>query len=261
MREFFVDEVINMPFILFGWVHYLLIIITCFGLLVIYSNRKRIYNISKNNKIKISLITAFILFINMKIYYISLFFYNVYDPFYDLPLHFCFIIGYIFIYSLFIINKRVYKMVYFLVFISGIPAILWPDYGLKSTFDSFLFYQYFISHHFLFLSNYFFFYLFGYEFSLKDIGRSFIGTNIILFCIYLFNLVFKTNYIFFDGLPLHILDLYPFLSNIRYPFLFLEIIGIVLIFIAYLPILIRKKELKKIIIKTQDFLISENKLI
>ena len=57
----------------------------------------------------------------------------------------------------------------------------------------------------------------------------------------IFNFIFKTNYIMSNSFPPHVLDLFPFLSKVDYPFIILELVAILMLFIAYLPIYLKNK--------------------
>lgn len=240
MREFFIDDVVKMPFTLFGWIHFLCFIITVIGLFYIYINRHKITNLSFRTKRIIEWVIITIMFVNMKLYYIPLLIYNRYDWKEHLPFHFCFIAGYLFMYMLLTNNKKLHRIIYFFAFMGPIPAIIWPD--VKSSFDSFLFYQYFISHHFFLLSNFFLFYVYNQKLNFNDLKKAFIYANLIFMIMAIFNFIFKTNYIMSNSFPPHILDLFPFLSKVDYPFIILELVAILMLFIAYLPIYLKNKE-------------------
>ena len=242
MREFFVDDIAGIPFHLFGWVHFLCIAATIVGLFYIYINRNKLSYLSNNVKTKIKLLIIGIMFINMKLYYIPLIIYGRYDWTNHLPLHFCFISGYLFMFALLTNNRKLYKLTYFFAFMGPIPAILWPNSDIKSSFESFLFYQYIISHHFFLIANMFVFYAYSYKFNIRDLQKAFLVANFIFVTMAIFNFVFKTNYIMSDSLPPHIIQLFPFLSKIDHPFIVLEITGMIIMLIAYIPIYFRNKE-------------------
>jgi hypothetical integral membrane protein (TIGR02206 family) len=242
MREFFLDETIGIPFVLFGWIHIMCLTIFFISILYIYNNRHKLETIDCKKKGIIKLGIVIIMFINMKLYYIPLLIYGHYDWTVHLPLHFCFIAGYLFMFALLTNNIKLYKLTYFFAFLGPLPAILWPD--LKSGFDSFLFYQYFISHHFFLISNIYIFYAYNYELNINDAKRAFIAANIIFVIMGIFNALFHTNYIMTKELPAHILELYPFLSNINYPVIILQIITIILLVLAYSVINLRNRENK-----------------
>lgn len=242
MREFFIDDIAGIPFSLFGWVHFLCMAFIITSLFFIYINRNKIANLHYSIKNRIKILIVIIMFVNMKLYYIPLIFYGRYDWTNHLPLHFCFISGYLFMFALLTNNRKIYKITYFFAFMGPIPAILWPDVDIRSSFDSFLFYQYFLSHHFFLLANMFIFYAYNYKFKVIDIKKAFIAANVIFITMSGFNIIFKTNYIMSNSLPSHIIQLFPLLGKINHPFIVLEITGMIIILFAYIPIYFRNKE-------------------
>lgn len=245
VREFFLDEISGIPFELFGITHFLCIFVTIIGIFLVYTNRNKIYKLPYNIKKRIKLFIVLTMFINMKLYYIPLMIYGRYDWQNHLPLHFCFISGYLFMYALLFSKPKLYKIVYFFAYMGPIPAILWPDPGVKSSFDSFLFYQFFMSHHFFLVANLFVFYCQDYALKYKDVIKSFVVANCIFIVMAIFNMIFKTNYIMSNELPPHVVELFPFLEKIDYPFIVLEFTALVIINIAYIPIYLRNKEKKE----------------
>lgn len=183
------------------------------------------------------------MFLNMTIYYVSLIYYGEYTYKEHLPLHFCFIAGYLFMYTVLTKNEKLYKLVYFFAFMGPLPAMIWPD--LKSSFDAFIFYQFILSHHLFLILNFYIFYSYEHDFSKKDILKALIVSNIYFGLIYIFNLIFGTNYIMQKSLPEHILRIYPWIYTINYPIILLEITGTLVCFIAYVPIYFKNRERKK----------------
>ena len=180
---------------------------------------------------------------NMLLYYGSYIYYGVYDWKVHLPLHFCFISGILFMIYLLNNKKNLYKIIFPLTFIGPLPAIFYPD--LTSSFDYFVFYQYFISHHLLMIFSYFILYLDDFTIEFKDTIKTFILANIIFISMFIFNNIFNTNYIMSKKLPDFILNLYPFLRNI-WPPIILEITGIVVLFLISILTQIKNKEDKKL---------------
>ncbi len=239
MREFFLDEEIKIPFILFGKTHIGCIIIGLTGLLLIYLLRNQIKKIDKKKHRLIKYTMFIILFGNMAIYYGSYLYYGVYNWKVHLPLHFCFIAGILFMIYLLTGKRKLYKIIFPLTFIGPLPAIFYPE--LTSSFDHFLFYQYFISHHLLMIFSYFILYLEDFTITLKDTIKTFITANLIFLIMSIFNMIFKTNYIMSGGLPNFLTELYPFLNHI-FPPIVLETVGIIVLFLISLLTHIKNKE-------------------
>lgn len=240
IKDFFIDEKARLPFHLFGILHIALIlfVVSCFVL--IYCNRNRIIQMSEEKKKRLRYFVAIVMFINMAIYYGSLIYYGTYDWKADLPLHLCFISGYLYMLGLVTNSKKIYKVTYFLAFIGPLPAILWPD--LVTSVDSFVFYQYIFSHHLFLISSFFFYYAYNVKIGKKDLWRIFFIANGIFIIMTGFNYLFDTNYIMSSEIPPHILKLYPFVKNFNYPIIVMELTGLIVFMLAYIPVYFRNKE-------------------
>ena len=77
----------------------------------------------------------------------------------------------------------------------------------------------------------------------KDILKTLLWSNAIFVSMIIFNAIFKTNYIMSQELPEHVINLYPFLEKINYPIVILELTGMVVMLLAYIPVHFRNKEL------------------
>ena len=148
MKEFFINSQNITNFQLFGWFHITTLLVVLIGIFVIYQYRFQIQNLSEKTKRKITIFIVLVMFLNMKIFYITKIIYGAYYWETDLPLHFCYISGYLFMYALLFKKERLYKVVYFFTFIGPLPAMIWTE--LYGTFDVYVFYQFYISHHFFF---------------------------------------------------------------------------------------------------------------
>jgi hypothetical integral membrane protein (TIGR02206 family) len=240
IKEFFVDETIVMKFKMFGLTHISLVLILFFSLYLLYLNSEKLIKIESSLKRKISLIFITIMFLNMSIYYLKLVYYLDYDWHVHLPLHFCFISGYLYMYAILFKKYDFYKTIYFFSFMGPLPAVLLP--GLESTFDAFIFYQYFISHHFFLFASMFTFYAYDIYISKKDVLKAYTAAISIFIGMYIFNLIFGTNYIMQKQLPDHVIEIFPFLKNITNPFLMLILSGSIVFGIAYIPVYFKNKK-------------------
>lgn len=236
MYDFFINESDGgiVPFKLFGLVHIALFIITIFGMILVFKNRLKLYQINEKLKRKISIFIVVFMALNMIIYYLSKVYFGVYNWKVHLPLHLCFISGILFMIAIATKNRRLYKITYFMAFIGPLPAIIWPE--LYKTFDSFIFYHYIISHHFFLIANMFIYCSYDVDINKDDIVNTFLFVNIVFIVMIIFNNIFGTNYIMSSSLPQYMIDLYPILEYINYPAIFLEIIGILIVTLAYIPV-------------------------
>lgn len=237
IKEFFLDETVGIPFHLFGIIHFGCLFVLALLFVLIYKNRQKIKKIK--NKKRVKLIMFIILMSNMVIWYGSYIYYGVYDIKVHLPLHFCFIAGNLFMIYLLTGYRKLYEVAFFFTFVGPLPAVIFPD--LVSSFDSFIFYQYFISHHLLMVFSYFILYMDNFTITYKHAIQAYLYGNIIFITMMYVNEIFGTNYIMSKKLPDHIYNLFPIFYEIN-PFIILEITGMIVIAIIFIPVYIKNKE-------------------
>ena len=246
LKEFFIDEVITIPFKLFGKTHIFLMAFVVFCCLIIYLNREKIYNLNLNLKNNLTKIVAFILLSNMLILYLSQFLYHNFDYKTMLPFHLCYIANYFYVYVILFRKNNLYKYIYFLSFLGPIPAIIFFD--VPSIWESFNFYLYLISHHFLVIASFFTFYMYPKKINKKDISKLIIILNFLYLVMSIFNYYFNINYFFSDGIPPFITELLPFLKYFPTT-LVLEIMELIIIILIYKFI---NSEYEKIKLKSKE---------
>lgn len=239
IKEFFLDEQVGISFQLFGVIHFGCLIILILSLIMIYHYRHKLKYLSITKKKKICRLMFLILISNMLVYYGSYLYYGVYDIRVHLPLHFCFIAGILFMIYLLTRWNMLYHIVFFLTFIGPLPAVIYPD--LVSSFDSFLFYQYFISHHVLMIFSYFIFYMDDHHITLNSAFWTYMWGNVIFITMMIVNYIFGTNYIMSKKLPDHIYVLFPILQKIN-PIPILELVGIAVIMLVYVLVAIKNRD-------------------
>lgn len=250
MREFFVDQIPGMQFTLFGPLHNALTFIVILGLYLIYYYRDEIRKISSKNKTILTYSFIIILYFNMFIYYNGFSYYGIYSWKNHLPIHFCYISSFSFMIAILLKKKNWLNVIYFFTFIGPLPAILWPK--MVSSFDSFIFYQWIISHHFFLLGSFFIYYMYDLEITKKDFIKVFFVANLVFIGATIFNYLFDTNYIFSNEIPEYVFRLYPFLKSFNYPIILLEVTGMIMALVAYIPVILRNKEREK----TQNYFLN-----
>lgn len=216
----------------YGFIHLISIIITLIIITIIYIFRNKIKQWKYHDNF-IRYLMAIILLLNMIIYYGSEIIMGTYTYKAHLPLHFCFISGFLFMYILFTNKKNWFGVIYYFSFIGPLPAIIFPDLSVGP--DRFMFWQWYISHLFFIISSLYCLFVLEWKIEFKDIFKSMVYANIIFILVYIFNLIFDTNYIMTDALPNYILDIFPFVKVFNYPVLWLELAGFISLFIAYIP--------------------------
>ena len=231
LKEFFVDEVITIPFKFFGKTHWFLMTLVLLILIVIYFNRKRIYHLSDVLKRRIGVISAIVLLLNMAILYVSSFYYQIFDYKTMLPFHLCYLANYFYILVILFRIEKWYPYLYFLCFLGPIPAIIFFD--VVSVWESFNFYLYVISHHLLVIMGLFTFYLYPKKVNFKYLIKLFMILNVIYFLMKIFNVYFDTNYFFSEAIPPFIIELLSFLKYFPVVII-LEGMEIIIIAVLYL---------------------------
>ena len=191
MREFFLSENMNFPFKNFGIQHIMMLIFTIICFIFIFIYRKKFTKLNIESQKKIRLIIGLIILISMLSYRISYMYYGVYDIKKHLSLYYCHIVNYIFVLSLVINNKKFYKIVYILSWISLI-TIVFPD--ISTGIDSYIFYQFFISHNLLIVFSTFMLVLNNQKIELIDLFKGIIIANFIILFTYVINFDFGTNF-------------------------------------------------------------------
>ncbi len=231
-KNFFLDETDNVDKLnLFTLPHILLLVLTAAAAVLLYLNRDRLKQ--WRHKESLRYIMAAVFFVNMLALYLFFILKGVYTWKLHLPLHLCFISGYLFMYVLVTGNRKLFKAVYFFTWVGPLPAMIWPN--TPTRLDRFLSYQFFISHHLLLLMGLYCLFVLEYKIERRDIGKAFLLGNIIFIAVFIFNQLFGTNYIMTTTLPPHIIKLFPFLKYLNIPILWLELCGIAMMFLAYLP--------------------------
>ncbi|MEG2348724.1 MAG: TIGR02206 family membrane protein [Clostridia bacterium] len=236
MRDFFASYSSSTKFYSFGKIHIALILFVIISGFLIYKYREKLKKFKYKEQVRY--VMAIILFLNMLIYYIGEAATGMYNWREDLPFHFCFVTGYAFMFILLTGNKKLYKIIYFFTFVGPGPAILWPD--LKYTFDTYVFYQFIISHHLMLITSLYLLFVLDYTVEKKYIGYACIVGHLYIAIMAIFNYFCKTNYVMMKELPSNIYNLYPFIKYMP-PIFWLELVGIAAMFLAYIPANIMNK--------------------
>jgi len=161
-----------------------------------------------------------------------------------LPLHMCSLMVWLSAYMLFTKNYKIYEIAYFLGIGGATQALLTPDasgYG----FPHFRAFQTFIAHGLLVLIPIYMTLVEGYRPTLQSFKQVYIWTNIYMIPVFFLNLLIGSNYLFIAHKP----D-FPTLLDLLAPWpwyvLELEAVGFMILFILYLPFLIRDLRTKQL---------------
>jgi len=221
----------------FGPLHVILIIITLVAIMCIYKYREKLRNYKILKKI-----IPIILFSNMIIYILGAVLSGIFDINIHLPIHYCYITGFAFMYMLIKEKKNWFNMLYYAIFFCTITVIIFQDPSI--TYDRYELILLVISHHFLLISSFYTLYVLQYPVN-KSGYKPFIIYSVIVYTIvFIINRLLGTDYIFNEALPQFIYDYLPFVKLCP-PIVWILLLSIPLLSAAYLPIkYINKKRVK-----------------
>lgn len=236
MKHYF-GQTSNFSLTLFGPIHLLLIIITILSIFFIFKYKEKL----KEYKF-IKTIIPIILFSNMVIYIAGALLAGIFDIKIHLPIHYCYITGFIFMYMLLKNKSNWFNMLYYAIFFCTITVIIFQDPNI--TYDRYEFILLVISHHFLLISNFYTLYVLEYPVNKKGYQPFIIYTIIVYLVVFIINKLLGTDYIFNASFPSFIYAYFPFVKFMP-PIVWLMILSIPLLTIAYLPIKYKNKLLQK----------------
>ncbi|RFB17349.1 TIGR02206 family membrane protein [Bacillus sp. HNG] len=158
----------------------------------------------------------------------------------ELPLHLCSISTFICIFLFLKPSNNAFYLVFFTGLLPPILSTVTPE--LFHEFPHYRFLKYFLHHATITWSVLYFILFEGYRVPRKAVGTTFLLLNIIAVPIFFINLLLDTNYFYLANPTESTTILSYFGSGIKY-YVTLEIAGIIVFFITYLPMaLLMKKE-------------------
>lgn len=242
MKHYFGQES-DFSLTLFGPTHLILIVATIVTLMLIYIYKEKL---KKYRFLKI--IIPIILFSNMVIYIVGAISAGIFDIKIHLPIHYCYITGFAFMFMLIANKKKWFNMLYYAIFFCTITVIIFQDPNI--TYDRYEFILLVISHHFLLISSFYTLYVLEYPVDKKGYQPFFIYTVIVYIIVFIINKILGTDYIFNSSLPDFIYDYFPFVKLLP-PIVWLLLLSVPLLALAYLPIKHKNKKEKLCNIKVQ----------
>ena len=221
----------------FGPLHLLLILVTILSIVLIYQYRNNLkqYKFIKN-------ILSGILFLNMVIFILGAIFTGNFSIYKHLPIHYCYITGFLFMYMLFKEKKEWFNFLYYAIFFCTITVIIFQDPGI--TYDRYEFILLVISHHFLLISSFYTLYVLEYPVGKIGYRTFFIYTLITYLSVFIINKLIGTDYIFNTRFPDFVYQYFPFIKYLP-PLIWLILLSVPLLYLAYIPI--KNNNVKRII--------------
>ena len=239
MSQYFVYDYSGNPFILFGIWHFVALLLIVILNISMFGFRKS----SEKTRNVVRWTMAIILWSDELSWHIWNLYWGHWTIETMLPLHICSILiwlaGLMLIYK----NYRIYEFVYFIGIGGAMQALLTPDAGIYG-FPHYRIFQTMISHGLLITSAIYMTTVEGFRPTWKSFWRVIVGINIYAAIIFPINLILGTNYLYINGKPVttSLLDALPAWP---YYIIYMEIIGLGIFFLLYLPFIIKDYKEKR----------------
>jgi len=158
-----------------------------------------------------------------------------------LPFHLCSALVWLSAYMLVTKNYRIYEYSYFLGIAGAMQALLTPDAGMYG-FPHFRAFQVMMSHGAIITAAITMTFVEGFRPTWDSVKRVFIGANIYMAVIFIFNQLTGSNYLFIAHKP-ETASLMDVLPPWPWYILYLEAIGLALCLLLYLPYALRDRSM------------------
>ena len=240
MSKYFAYDYTGVPFVMFGTWHLvalLVIVLLNFGML---GFRKS----SAKTRTALRWTMAIVLWADESSWHIWNLYWGHWTVQTMLPLHICSILIWLAGFMLIFKIRPIYEFVYFIGIGGAMQALLTPDAGIYG-FPHYRIFQTMISHGLLITSGIYMTTVEGFRPTWKSFWRVVIGVNIYAAVIFPINLLLGTDFLFINGKPAtaSILD---FLPPWPYYLAYMELIGLAVFLLLYLPFIIRDMRAKSI---------------
>ncbi|HUH95761.1 MAG TPA: TIGR02206 family membrane protein [Anaerolineales bacterium] len=154
-----------------------------------------------------------------------------------LPLNVCSVLIWLSGFMLILKNRPIYEFAYFLGIAACANYLLTPDLGIYG-FPHYRFIQTFISHGGVITAAVYMTVVEGLRPTWKSFGRVLLGTNVYMLAIYFINTALGSNYLLMNAKPTTA-SMLEFMPAWPYYIIDLELIGIAIFLLLYLPFLIQ----------------------
>jgi hypothetical integral membrane protein (TIGR02206 family) len=233
MSQYFLYDYSGNPFILFGTWH----LVSIFFFIVLNFAMLGFRKASEKTRRNVRITLAIILWVNEAAWHIWNLYWGHWNVQTMLPLHVCSIMIWLAGFMLIFKNYRIYEFAYFLGIGAALQAFLTPDAGIYG-FPHFRVFQTQIAHGLLITSAIYMTTVEGLRPTWRSFLRVAIGANIAMVLVFCINLLLGSNYMMVNGKPAtaSLLDMLP-----AWPYYipFLELIGLAVFLLLYLPFIIK----------------------
>jgi hypothetical integral membrane protein (TIGR02206 family) len=239
MEQFFAKDWGGAPFVMFGLPH--LAALSIIVLLNIWLNRFK--GAPEKTRRIIRWTMASVLWANEIGWHVWNYFTGQWTIQTMLPLHLCSVLVWVGALALVTKNYLIYEFMYFMGIAGAIQALLTPDVGIYG-FPHYRFFQTYISHGLIITSAVYMTVVEGYRPTWKSFGRVVLWMNIYMAVVFVVNTAIGSNYLFIAHKPptASLLDLLP-----PWPWyiIYIEVIGLVMCLLLYLPFIIKDAQIKQ----------------
>jgi hypothetical integral membrane protein (TIGR02206 family) len=159
-----------------------------------------------------------------------------------LPFHLCSALVWLSAYMLVTKNYRIYEYSYLLGIAGAVQALLTPDAGIYG-FPHFRAFQVMMSHGAIITAAITMTFVEGFRPTWASVKRVFIGANLYMIAIFILNQLIGSNYLFIAHKP-ETASLMDVLPPWPWYILYLEVIGLALCLLLYLPYALRDRHLR-----------------
>lgn len=233
MGQFFAFDWQGDPFIMFGAAH-----LTVLGLIALLNIwLMRFQGATEATRVKVRWTMAIILWLNEIGWHVWNAATGQWSIQTMLPLHLCSVLVWVGALALVTKNYQVYEFMYFMGIAGAIQALLTPDIGIYG-FPHYRFFQTYISHGLIVTAAIYMTIVEGFRPTWKSLGRVFIWMNVYMGIVFVVNMLIGSNYLFIARKPetASLLDLLP---PWPYYIAYIEVIGLVMCLILYIPFIIK----------------------
>lgn len=233
MGQFFAFDWQGDPFIMFGAAH-----LAALGLIALLNVwLMRFQGATETTRVKVRWTMAIILWLNEIGWHVWNAATGQWSIQTMLPLHLCSVLVWVGALALVTKNYQVYEFMYFMGIAGAIQALLTPDIGIYG-FPHYRFFQTYISHGLIVTAAIYMTIVEGFRPTWKSLGRVFIWMNVYMVIVFVVNMLIGSNYLFIARKPetASLLDLLP---PWPYYIAYIEVIGLVMCLILYIPFIIK----------------------
>lgn len=234
MAKYFALEYEGGSFVLFGAGHLIalaLVILLCLW----FFHVRTVWGEAEKRRFRYA--AAAVLFLNELAWHAWAAYWGVWTIQTMLPLHMCSVVVWLTMWMLLTNSHPIYEIVYFLGIGGATQALLTPDitgYG----FPHFRAFNTFLAHGLLVAVPVYMTVVEGFRPTLKSFWRVILWTNIYMIPVFFLNLAIGSNYLFIAGKP-NFPTLLDALAPWPWYILQLEVIGFAILFLLYIPFLVK----------------------